>query len=255
MSRLLTTIAFVALLGASLIACDVDFTEPTTTPPRVPLPSPARLSANIHMESRDAPHLRFHAGLVPGVKGDGSFRSVSDDTLRLGGMPLTPDTVHPEGQRSYRWSSGRGTVPDLRLEPPLVQGTAETPPPVEFRTYVRAGADTLLLAPGDTLRLDVATLGSASDLLQRTSWTLHLIGSDGSLTIRRHDTPPPPALRVPAEWLEWAVGEELRASLSVQEYSTFDPIDGDYQLSLAAASIVEWVVRWAEPAATADARR
>lgn len=242
MSRLPAVLA----VGALLAACDVDFTEPATTQPPVLEPAPARLVASVDIHTRDAARFQFHAGLAPGVKDDGAVREVPHDTLWLGGIALTPESVERSGQRSYRWVPAPGILPDpLRLAPPPVQNTAE-PPPVRFRAYSRPDADTLVLAPGDALRLNVATLGSESDLLQSTSWTLRLSGPDGTLTSRMEEIPLPPILHVPAAWLEWSIDEEMHATLSVQEISIFDPGDGDYELHLAVTSTVEWVVRWAD---------
>lgn len=237
----------VLAVGAAVVACDVDFTEPAPAP-TPPLPgsetSRARLVAHIDLVTHEALRFRFDAGLVPGMEPDGAFREVPDDTLWLGGMPLTPEAVGPTGQRGYRWLPAAGMLPDpLRLEPPPVPGTVG-PPPVPFRTYTRQGADTLILTVGDTLRLDIATLGSESDLLQNTLWTLRLSGPDGTLTSRGEDAPLPPTLHVPAAWLEWSFGTDMRATLSVQEVSTFDPSDSDYELHLTVTSVVEWVVRW-----------
>lgn len=244
MSPRLATVALGAVLAASLGACDVDFTDPATTPPPGLETTRARLIAHVDFHTGQSPRFRFNAGLSPGVDADGEFREVPDDTLRLGAMPLSPDRVSPTGQRGYHWLPAPGILPDpLRLAPPPIPGTIQ-PPPVLFRAYSRQGPDTLILAVGDTLRLNIATLGRESDLLQNTLWTLRLSGANGTLTSRGDDAPLPQTLHVPAAWLEWSLGTDMRATLSVQEVSAFDPSDSDYELHLTVTSVVEWVVRW-----------
>jgi hypothetical protein len=227
-----------AVSAALLCAGCIELTEPEIPDPR----SPAILQAN--MRIFDAGMFQVDGSLSPGREETGFLRVVQVPYIQSGRFVVAPRTLSPQGVRTYNESFAvprNATAGPFELIPPDVRGTP-TLPPVRWWGLHRVGSDTLVVAPGRDVVLLVDPVPEASQPATRVrQWFLEI--RTGATVFRiSADHPPPPVLRIPAEFAPGRLGERADISLIYYQSAQLRAPDNSYIASILLDTRLNWVV-------------
>jgi hypothetical protein len=232
-----------AALTAWLCAGCIDVAEPEIPDPR----SPAILQAN--MRIFDTGVLQVDGSLSPGREETGFLRVVQVPFIQVGEFLAEPQTLSRQGVRTYNqnFTVPRGeTAGPFELVPPDVRGTP-TLPTVRWYGLQRVGSDTIVVAPGSDVVLRVDTVAAPSQPEHRfRQWFIEV--RTGATVFRLSgDQPPPPVLRIPAEWVPGADGGTSEISLIYIQSTQLRTPDNSYIASITLDTRLHWVVLFRTP--------
>lgn len=235
--------AFLPILA--LAAC-IDFVEPDLPS----LGAPAVIQATIRLT--DQGEAELDALLAPGLDEAGLRRAVTRDTILVLGRPVVPDSIAHNGSRHYRavWPSPATAVAEpVTFRAPSLGSLTARPPEVVWAGARRVGPDTLRVAAGQDLFLEVGP-GAGSQLPQpdRQQWFLRLEGDSSAFNISA-DGPPPDTIQVPSRWIP--PGNEVAARLIYAQSAVIEDAPGDYVGLITLDIRLNWTVRMLEPPAGA----
>lgn len=229
-----------ALVAATMGGC-VDFVEPDI--PNADTPATLQVAITIV----DGHTALVTGRLLPGFDHIGIRRPLDDPRLTVLGREIQPLEAGADTMRAYQdtlaLEPGAALGP-IVVEPPPVQGTA-APGPMTWVGIQRLGPDTLVLAQGNdlTLELEVSEGGTAAI----RQWFVVLTGDAGTFRVSS-DGPPPERITIPAHWLpsprpDGTIGVSLT---DIQSETRVGPV-GDYVVSGTVSSRVSWTVRSEAP--------
>jgi hypothetical protein len=208
--------------------------------PNLPQPGPPVADVAVHLLGNG--FVSLEVAFAPGLSLAGDWRGVPDDTLRVDGVGLAPDSVFSDQTRKYvatlPVAAPAGPV-TLRL--PAVAGVAGAPPSLSWTGVRRLDGDTVALAAGAALHLHVSgPAGPQQPPVGDATWFLTLgtgehfsqIGADGL---------PPADLRVPAELVPDSA-RVLFAALLVQFDGTLAAAGSAYVVTSRFDQHVYWTI-------------
>lgn len=183
--------------------------------------------------------------LAPGLTKGGLQRRVTNDTLWIYGVPLTPTNVRPNGSREYDTTL---EAPDLEnrvleVRPPAIEELT-SPAPTRWSTIRKLDPDTISWTRGTDLVLRIdTTLVSVQPRPQIRQWFLELRGSDRPFRVSS-DGLPPAALRIPAEWMPTPSSSGTIVA-SLQFYQSGQQLSAprDFLTNVTFTFILRWIIR------------
>jgi hypothetical protein len=233
----------VALGSAVMVGSCVEVAEPELPERR----APAILQAN--MRIFDAGVFQVDGSLTPGREETGFLRVVQVPFIQAGPFTVAPTELTRAGVRTYQESFAvprNATAGPFDLIPPDVRGTP-TLPPVRWYGLQRIGSDTLRVVPGGDIVLRVDTIAAPSQPATRfRQWFLEV--RTGSTTYRiSGDQPPPPVLRIPAEFAPGMLGGQSTVSMIYLQSAQLRTPDGSYIANVMLDTRLNWTVLYRNP--------
>jgi hypothetical protein len=230
--------------AALLIAGCLEFGDPLI-PERE---TPALLLA--HVRVFDTRSLQVDGTLSPGREATGFLRVVQVPQIHVAELVIDPREVDERGVRVYHTVI---TVPHDRtgetfdVIAPDVRGAGPLPP-VRMHGLRRTGADTLRLPAGADIVLRVDTVPAPSLPAQRLRQWFIEVRSPGTSFRISSDGPPPPVLRIPAEFVAASTGG--RADISLIYFQTADVRDAaaTYRGNILLDVRLNWIAFFEAPA-------
>jgi hypothetical protein len=236
----------VVVLGAAallvLAGCRVDFMDVAGRGE-----APAQLMTSFRLAEIEGRWINMHGSLDPGVGADGAPRSIANDTLRVGGYTLTPQTTAGDGRRDYwgTWTDPQALdLDELVHRAPRIHGIEYAPEAVSFGVHRRVGPDTVVMSAGDTIALVTDPGVEPSRPPDLAQWQIDLASHQGFRISRAGTGDIPTTFMVPADWLDWAAGQPVVARLSVRRQWDSDASGAAYWWRLHVASDIQWILVW-----------
>ena len=229
------------LLAAPLLCTGcIDF----ETPDLVEAGAPAVVEAAIHVQ--DSGRLNVTARLTPAITPDFAVRDFPDgDSIRVYGVAIPPERVHPNRTRDYRFDEllGPGVFTQLiSFVAPRVSGVEAPPPSIIWPSPVRVGPDTLLLGAGEDLVVHVSMRGvPGTPPPEFAQWSLDLFTDSAYFRVSGNGLPPA-EIRVPSFWIPVSPDRKLTASFTSHFSGRVRHPPGDYLLTLTADVRLRWIV-------------
>lgn len=182
-------------LSPALSSCGFDLTEIAPSPER------AQLSVNLAVGAAAGP---LAVGVVfhPGTTERGEPRPLADDVLWVAGSSVEPERIRGDGALVYQVGDLDASAAPLLFRAPAVAGLGEPPPEFTTEPLRVVGGDTLTVPDSGTLEIHLAGVGDAR-ALENGGWLMRIYPDTGRAAVLtlQAKTPPPPALRVPADLL------------------------------------------------------
>jgi hypothetical protein len=186
-------------------------------------------------------NLQVGATLSPGLDEDGFRRKVARDTLRVLEFAVPSDTVLPNHNHVYSFSRALGRAvlsQPMRVQGPFLQDVPLAPV-AQWYTARKTDPDTLRVARGTELVLNIAADTTLTTPPAFVQWTLELTGRERRFQILSNGHPPA-VLRVPAAWIPEVADSVLRVSFSTfQSTQLFLP---SYRAFMSYTAFTDWTV-------------
>jgi hypothetical protein len=197
----------------------------------------------------DAGVFQVDGSLTPGREETGFLRVVQVPFIQAGPFTVAPKELTRQGVRTYQEAFAvprNATAGPFDLIAPDVRGTP-TLTPVRWYGLQRVGSDTLTVAPGGDIVLRVDTIAAPSQPANRfRQWFLEV--RTGAITYRiSGDQPPPPVLRIPAEFAPGSLGGQSTVSLIYMQSAQLRTPDNSYIANVMLDTRLNWVVRFRAP--------
>lgn len=201
----------VTLLACGLIAlagCSFDLTK-VVADVRGP-------SLSVRVETVNDSPAALTGSFHPGTTADGVIRVLSDDSIRIDGVPFAPNAHASDGAWIYRIAEIAATAPLIVMAPP-VPGLAEPLPALEIEAIRITAPDTLVAARGGVLEIGVTGTTDGACDSAGTRWSIRIQAEDGGPAefMLNGNVAPPPVLSLPASWLP---DELTRGTVHVQAF-------------------------------------
>lgn len=234
---------------ALLAGCDVTFVEPGVIrgfarQARVEMATEVVARGCGTTESGARATVCLGATVYPGLDRYGRSRRLLSDTLWALGTPLLPASVGADSTRSY---VGRWAVPEAQLAGtpvavryPVIEGVPLEPAALSWSLVGRAGPDTLRVAEGGTLVVELLPPRLPSAPLTLQAWALEF-GGVGTITFRGSGFPRS-SYRLPESLLAELLVNPVQATLSVTQYHTPAPTTDLLQYQ-QMRQVMDWTVR------------
>lgn len=240
-----------SLASVLVTACQLEFLGPE---------SPARLEVTVEFTDATATTIIIDATLAPGLTGDGSVRSIPDDTLRLLGSALIPVEIGDNEVRTYHrlLAIDPRTLadPTVFLTPPAVDQTSGSPGQLSLGFIWRQGPENVPTELNTDATLELANVASLTPASGRV-WRLEISRPTGgeSLIIARFAAfgIPPNTLSVPASVFMANPAPLLDARLAVEYGVEAETAAEDYHAELVIEADLRWVLDFTTPGRPDDA--
>lgn len=217
-----------------------DFVEPEF--PEAGAPAVLQVSAFVDEDANTT----ITGLLLPGRTRGGFLRAVPDDTLRIFGLAVAPDTVLRNGDRNYGFIGDLGGQPlndALVIDGPVVLDIAGPPPHISWFGIRKLDPDTIAWTRGTELVLHVdTTLAPSLPPPQIQYWFLDLNGGGRAFRVSA-DGLPPAALHIPTGWVPAATDSTIIATMTFFQSGLQRSPANDYIGNIAVNVQVRWVIK------------
>jgi hypothetical protein len=196
-----------------------------------------QLSASIDKNG----NLQLGATLSPGLDEDGFPREVAIDTLRVLNFAVPSDSVLPNGNHVYTFSSALGRAAlsqPMRVQGPFLEDV-RLAPAAQWYSARKTDPDTLRITRGSELVLHIAADTTQTTPPAFAQWTLELTGRDRRFQILSNGHPPA-ELRVPPSWIPQVSDSVLRVSFST--FQSTQMILPSYRAFMSYTAFTDWTV-------------
>jgi hypothetical protein len=237
--RTVLAAALVTLVVVPMAGC-VDFVEPEI--PNADTPATLQVAITIV----DGQTAQVSGLLRAGFDHIGIRRPLDSQPLTALGREIQPREAASDTLLAYQdtlaLAPGAALGP-IVVEPPTVPGTV-APGPMSWAGIQRVGPDSLILADGADLALELEVSEGGTAAIRQ--WFIVLAGT-ASFRISA-DGPPPERITIPAHWLPAprADGTVAVTLTDIQSETRVGPT-GDYVVSGTVHSRVTWTVRTEPP--------
>jgi hypothetical protein len=217
-----------------------DFADPQF--PEAGAPAVLQVSAFVDENGQ----ANISAMLLPGLTRGGFKRAVPDDTLRIFGLELAPDSVFRNGDRRYHFVGTVGAAPldgPLTIEGPVVGDILGPPSRISWFGIRKQDPDTISWSRGTDLVLRVdTTLAPSVPAPQIQYWFLDLHGGGRAFRVSS-DGLPPADIHLPTGWVPEATASTIVATLTFYQSGLQRSPSNDYIGNIAVNVQVRWIIR------------
>jgi hypothetical protein len=225
------------LVALAPVAC-LDFEDPTIPDRR----QPVRLNANLRLLPGGI--FQIDGTLSPGREQTGVLRLVQVPEIHASEFVATP--VERDVRGVHHYLTAFSIAPEraasaFEVLVPAVRGTSAIGP-IVLHGLRRLDPDTLRLRAGDDIVLHMDTVAQPSPADRTTAqWFAEIRG--GSTVFRIiADGPPPPALRIPADWVAAPTGATVTISLIYYQTTQITTPDDTYVANVLLDTRLQWTV-------------
>ena len=217
-----------------------DFADPQF--PEAGAPAVLQVSAFVDEDG----NANITALLLPGLTRGGFVRDVPDDTLRIFGLALAPDSIRRNGDRNYHFIGSIGDDPlasALVIRGPVVNDIIGPPSQISWFALRRIDPDTIGWQRGTELVLRVdTTLAPSVPPPQIQYWFLDLRG--GSRVFRiSSDGLPPAEIHIPTGWVPATPDSTIVATMTFFQSGLQKSPSDDYIGNIAVNAQIRWIIK------------
>jgi hypothetical protein len=206
--------------------------------------APAVLQVSAFVDERGQANIT--ALLLPGLTRGGFKREVPDDTLRIFGLALAPDSIFRNGDRQYHFIGTVGSDPlagPLTIAGPVVDDIVGPPTGISWFGIRKDDPDTISWSRGTELVLRIdTTLAPSIPPPQIQYWFLDLNG--GGRTFRlSSDGLPPAEIHIPTGWVPEAEDAAIVATMTFYQSGLQRSPSLDYIGNIAVNVQIRWIIK------------